>query len=120
MKDLLKDTLYVGLGAALLTKDKVEETLRALVEEGKISQLEAKQTAEKILEKGQDDLKKFLEQFQGAVSGKMQFLDLASKTEQQELTRRLQDVEKRLQAMDIRLAAMEDMQIAPETPKDNA
>lgn len=107
VKDIIKEGLLVGLGAALLTREKIEENLRKLVEEGKISSHEARSTAERIFEKGQSEFKELQEMLQKNVSSKLQDLDLASRSEMEEVTKRMHDLESKLQALDIRLAACE-------------
>jgi polyhydroxyalkanoate synthesis regulator phasin len=52
MIDLIKKSLLAGVGAALVTKEKVEETLGELVREGKLSTADARLMAEKIAEQG--------------------------------------------------------------------
>jgi len=51
MKDLLKNIAYSGIGAAFLTKKKIEELKDDLVEQGKISQDEAKQFVDELVKK---------------------------------------------------------------------
>lgn len=107
MKDIIKEGLLVGLGTALLTREKIEENLRKLVEEGKISSKEARNTAEQIFEKGQSEFKELQETLQKNVSSRLQDLDLASRSELEDVTRRMHEMESKLQALDIRLAACE-------------
>ena len=114
MKDLVKETLLLGLGAALLTKEKIEDGLVRLVDEGRISVEEARRTAETIFEKGQGELQQVQEQLQGLASSALQRMDLASRSQIEELTRRLQETETRLQALDIRLKALEQQGRGPE------
>lgn len=112
MKDLFKDTLLVGLGAALLTRDKIEESLHKLVQEGKITSQEAKNTAENIFAKGESELKGVQEQMQNFFGSKLRGMDLAARTDVEDLARRYHDLEKQLQAMDIRLNTLEQQRQA--------
>jgi polyhydroxyalkanoate synthesis regulator phasin len=52
MIDAIKKTLLAGVGAAVVTKDKVESALGDFVQQGKVSSAEARQMAEKIAEEG--------------------------------------------------------------------
>jgi polyhydroxyalkanoate synthesis regulator phasin len=52
MIDTIKKTLLAGVGAALVTKDKVESALDDFVKQGKVSSAEARQMAEKIADQG--------------------------------------------------------------------
>jgi len=114
MKDLFKDTLLVGLGAALLTRDKIEESLRRLVDEGKISSQDARQTAASIFEKGESELKGVQEQVQTFVGDRLRSLDLAARSDVEDLARRYHDLEQRFQALDIRLSSLEQKEGAQE------
>ena len=48
MIELLKKSLYAGLGATLVTAEKVEGALQDLVEKGKISSEDAREAAQKV------------------------------------------------------------------------
>lgn len=52
MIDVIKRTLLAGVGAAVITKEKVEAALGEFVEQGKVSSNEARDMAEKIAEDG--------------------------------------------------------------------
>jgi polyhydroxyalkanoate synthesis regulator phasin len=52
MIDTFKKTLLAGLGAAVITKGKVQESLEDFVKQGRISAAEAREMAEKIAEEG--------------------------------------------------------------------
>lgn len=52
MMDVIKKTLLAGVGAAVITKEKVEAALEEFVEQGKVSSKEAREMAEKIAEDG--------------------------------------------------------------------
>jgi polyhydroxyalkanoate synthesis regulator phasin len=52
MIDTFKKTLLAGLGAAVVTKEKVQEGLEDFVKQGRISAAEARAMAEKIAEEG--------------------------------------------------------------------
>lgn len=50
--DVIKKTLLAGVGAAVITKDKVEAALSEFVDQGKVSSREARDMAEKIADQG--------------------------------------------------------------------
>jgi polyhydroxyalkanoate synthesis regulator phasin len=52
MIDTIKRTLLAGIGAAVVTKDKVESALGEFVQQGKVTSAEARRMAEKIAEEG--------------------------------------------------------------------
>jgi polyhydroxyalkanoate synthesis regulator phasin len=74
MMDVIKRTLLAGVGAAVITKEKVESALGEFVAKGKVSSAEARQMAEKIAEEGRREFEtlsqelneKLRERFSGA------------------------------------------------------
>ena len=52
MIDSLKKTLLAGVGAAVVSKEKVEAVLGDLVRQGKVTSAEAKEVAEKLVSEG--------------------------------------------------------------------
>jgi polyhydroxyalkanoate synthesis regulator phasin len=52
MIDVIKKTLLAGVGAAVITREKVEAALDDFVRQGKVSAVEARQMAEKIAADG--------------------------------------------------------------------
>ena len=52
MIDIIKKTLLAGVGAAVITKDKVESALSDFVKQGKVTNDEARQMADKIADQG--------------------------------------------------------------------
>jgi polyhydroxyalkanoate synthesis regulator phasin len=55
MIDLIKKTMLAGVGAAVVTKDKVEQVLGDFVKEGKVNAGDAKIMADKIAEQGRKE-----------------------------------------------------------------
>lgn len=51
MKELLKNMLYTGVGAAFLTRDKVDEIRKELVERGKLTKEEGKEFVDDLIKK---------------------------------------------------------------------
>ena len=93
MMDVIKKTLLAGVGAAIITKDKVEAALNEFVKDGKVSATEARQMAEKIAADGRrefDAMSKELTEL---------FRDRASKEAQQAADR--------IAALEARVAALE-------------
>lgn len=55
MIDLVKKAMFAGVGAAVVTKEKIESTLQDLVEKGKLSAEEARQMTDKIIAEGEKE-----------------------------------------------------------------
>jgi polyhydroxyalkanoate synthesis regulator phasin len=55
MIDIIKKTLLAGVGAAVITKEKVQVALDDFVKQGKVTSDEARQMADKIAEQGRHE-----------------------------------------------------------------
>lgn len=55
MFDFVKKAMFAGVGAAVITKDKVESSLQEMVEKGKMSADEAKDLSQKIIAAGEKE-----------------------------------------------------------------
>jgi len=93
MIDTIKKTLLAGVGAAVITKDKVEAALGDLVKQGKVSAAEARSVAEKIVQEGRAEYETLSRQLGDKV--------------RELLARDTARLESRLAAVEQRLAALE-------------
>ena len=100
MLNELKKSLLAGLGAALLTKDRVEEVTRKLVDDARISKEDAERLTEELVQTGErqwDELEKSVaESFRNGLDR----LNMASRRELQELQTRVEDLEMRLSMLE--------------------
>lgn len=53
MQDLLKNVFYLGAGFAFMTKEKVEELKKDLIDKGKMTQDEGKQFVDDLIKKSE-------------------------------------------------------------------
>lgn len=93
MKEMLKNVLYAGIGAAFLTKEKIEELKADLIEKGKMSQEEGKQFVDDLLrksEKAKDQLDLWINK---RVEDRIDQLNLATKDEIAELRRKIEELQ---------------------------
>ncbi|MGI6657258.1 MAG: phasin family protein [Desulfobulbus sp.] len=93
MKELLKNVLYTGVGAAFLTKEKIEELKNDLTDRGRMSQEEGKQFVDDLLnrsEKAREQLEAWIDK---RVEERVARLNLATKDELAELRTRLDRIE---------------------------
>lgn len=104
MVEIIKKTLLAGLGAAVITKEKVEAALDELVKQGKVSSADARAMAEKL-----------------SADGKKEFENLAAELNRNiaefvgKFDRKTQD---RLAALEARVASLEIAAAAAKTPKE--
>lgn len=108
IKDVLRKGLLTGLGAALLTHERIQQTLDSLVQEGKVTADEARRMTEELVGKGRQEFKDLQERVLETVHKGLHEIDLVTGKEREALEMRIHGLEGKLQAMEIRLTAMED------------
>lgn len=102
MIDTIKKTLLAGVGAAVITKEKVESTLGEFVQQGKLSAAEARQMAEKIADQGRREFESLRHELSEKLREKFSGDD--------------QRVRERLAALEERVAALERGAPPPAAP----
>ncbi|MBL9214218.1 MAG: hypothetical protein JNG83_01955 [Opitutaceae bacterium] len=98
MIDAIKKTLLAGVGAAVITKDKVEAALGDFVAQGKVSTTEARAMAEKIARDGRQEFENVSAELGARVN------DLVARSAG-EAQARLQSLEARLRELEARSKA---------------
>ena len=93
MIELLKNIAYTGIGAAFFTKEKIEELKDDLVEQGKISQDEAKQFVDELVKKT-DSIKDSLDlKINQIVEEKIKQLDIVTNDDFADLRRQVEELQ---------------------------
>jgi polyhydroxyalkanoate synthesis regulator phasin len=80
-RKMLKDLFYIGLGGALLAKEKVEKELNELVEKGKLNKEEAQKLIDKAKAKGEEEEEEFKAKLKEAIQEVLEEMDLATKSD---------------------------------------
>ena len=93
MKDLLKNVVYAGVGAAFLTRDKIEEVRGELVNKGKLTKDEGKEFVDDLIKKSEsakDQLELWLT---CQVEDRVKQLNLATTDEVADLRRKIEELQ---------------------------
>jgi polyhydroxyalkanoate synthesis regulator phasin len=96
MIESLKHTIYAGIGATILTAEKIEANLQELVEKGKISSGEAREAAQKISEESKkefQDARSSMEKTFEEILGKVR---VATSKDIEAINKRLDSIENSL------------------------
>lgn len=89
MIDLIKKAFYTGLGAAELTREKVEELAAELSEKGKVSESEIKKFVDEMLARSQERKEQLKKQLEKVSEETMKRMNLASRDDLDALEKRL-------------------------------
>ncbi len=94
MIDTLKKTFFAGLGATVVTAEKIEKSLQELVEKGKISADEARATAERISEESKHEYEEAQASLKTLFEELLEKAPVVSKKEFEKLAKRVAKLEK--------------------------
>jgi polyhydroxyalkanoate synthesis regulator phasin len=86
---MLKDLITLGVGGALLAKEKVEEELKELIDKGKMSKEEAEKLIEKAKAKGEEQEQALKEEIKKALREVLDEMGLATKEDLEKLREEL-------------------------------
>lgn len=81
MIDLVKKALLTGVGAAALTKEKIEELAKDFVEKGKMTEQEGRAFVDDLVTRSEDSRVAFEKQVESFVQSALGKMDLAKKSE---------------------------------------
>ena len=115
MYETMRNLFLTGLGAAMLTKDKVLELTKHLVEQGKLSRAEAERMAEDLVVESRRQARNLGEMLEQGVGKAVEALNLASRSELQALEARVTNLEQSLILLQAR-----PPQAAPDAPEPTA
>jgi polyhydroxyalkanoate synthesis regulator phasin len=86
---MLKEMILTGLGATVFIKDRVEDELKKLKEEGKIDSGDIKGFVESLENKGREQDKEFKEHLKKHIKEVIDELNLATKDDLEQLKKEL-------------------------------
>jgi len=93
MLDAIHKMLLAGVGLAAMTKDKIDEHIKELVEKGKLSEKEGRELAEDMLKKSKQAKEDLEKQVEKQVQQTLQALQIVSKEDVEKLEARIEKLE---------------------------
>ena len=98
--EMIRKSMLASLGAAVVTKEKVEEATKRWVDEGKISRDEAEKLAQDLVESGKHQWEDIQDKMTETVRKGLDTFDIGSKKEFKELKAQVENLEKRLDVLE--------------------
>ncbi len=93
MFDLLKKTIWLGAGLAVMTTEKIEEAVAEIVKKGQLSEKEGKELVADLVEKSKKARKELGEKVEKIIDKTLQKLNIPSRKEMEELRARVEQLE---------------------------
>jgi len=116
MLDSFRNLLMAGLGAALITRDKVLEVAQKWVDKGSMSAAEAEKLADEIMEESKQQARNLGQTIEEAVSSALKSMQLAKASELQALEARIRALEEQAGISNSAEPKAEDQQPATAQP----
>ena len=111
MLDSFRNLLMAGLGAALITREKVLEVAQKWVDKGSMSATEAEKLADEIMEESKRQARSLGQSIDESVRGVLKSMELAKASE-------LADLEERVAALEERLGQSVPDKASPESDEE--
>ncbi len=100
VRDLIERAFLVGMGAAALTKDRVQSIADELVHRGQLSGEEGKDMVEKLVARSREEARSALQKADSSMQGTYRNLGLVTKREAEDVEFRLRQLEHRVQLLE--------------------
>jgi polyhydroxyalkanoate synthesis regulator phasin len=94
MLEFLKRAIWIGAGLAAMTAEKIEETVKEIVNRGQLTEKEGRELIDDLIEKSKKAKRDLSERAENAVQETLQRLKIPSRKEVDELKARIEQLEK--------------------------
>lgn len=100
IRDLIERTFLVGMGAAALTKDRVQELVAEFVHRGQLSGEDGREMVDRLVTRSRDEARSALKRADSSLQGAYRDLGLITKREVEDLDFRLRQIEHRVHLLE--------------------
>lgn len=105
IRDLVERTFLAGMGAAALTKDRIQELVEELTSRGQLNAEEGREIVERLAVRSREEARTVLKKADTSLHGAYRELGLGSKREIEDLTLRVEQLEHRIQLLEAHIDA---------------
>lgn len=100
VRDLIERVFLLGVGAAALTKDRVQELVEELVRRGQLSGEEGRDVADKLLARSREEARAAAKRADSSLQGAYREIGLVTRREIEDIEFRLRQLEHRVQLLE--------------------
>jgi polyhydroxyalkanoate synthesis regulator phasin len=105
LKDLIERTFLAGMGAAAVTKDRIQELVEELVTKGQMNADEGREVVDRLVERSREQTRSVLKKADSSLHSAYRELGLGSKQQEEELAQRVEQLELRVRLLEERADA---------------
>ncbi len=100
VRDLIERVFLLGVGAAALTKDRVQELVEELVRRGQLSGDEGREVADRLLARSREEARAAAKKADSSLQGAYREIGLVTKRDIEDIEFRLRQLEHRVQLLE--------------------
>jgi len=100
VRDLIEKTFLAGMGAAALTKDRIQELVEDFIRRGQLSSEEGREVVDRLLTRSREEARSVLKRADSSLHGAYRDLGLSTKAELEDMEFRLRQLEHRVQLLE--------------------
>ncbi len=100
IRELIEKTFLAGMGAAALTKDRLQELVEDLVRRGQLSGEEGREVVERLVSRTREEARSVLKRADSSLQGTYHDIGLTTKRELEDLEFRVRQLEMRVQLLE--------------------
>jgi len=100
VRDLIERVFLLGVGAAALTKDRVQELVEDLVRRGQLSGDEGREVADRLFARSREEAKAAAKKADSSLQGAYREIGLVTRREVEDIEFRLRQLEHRVQLLE--------------------
>jgi polyhydroxyalkanoate synthesis regulator phasin len=105
IKDLIERTFLAGMGAAALTKDRIQDLVEELVSKGQMNAEEGREVVDRLVERSREEARSVLKKADSSLHTAYRELGLGSKQDLEDLGLRVEQLEHRVRLLEERADA---------------
>ena len=100
LKDLIERTFLAGMGAAAITKDRIQDLVQELVNKGQINADEGREVVDRLVARSREEARSVLKKADSSLHTAYRGLGLGSKQDLEELEMRVEQLEHRIRLLE--------------------
>ena len=100
LRELIERTFLLGVGAAALSKDRIQELVEEFVHRGQLSSEEGREMVDKLVARSREEARTAMKKADSSLQGAFRDMGLVNKRELEDLDLRLRQLEHRVQLLE--------------------
>jgi len=95
MLELLRKSVLMGLGAVMITKEKIEELVDELIKKGELTEDQRSKAIQDLLEKSKEQEKEFIDKVNAQVKKAVEKLGVPTREDIERLEKKIDELQKK-------------------------